>query len=159
MGEITSRKSLVSAVAGILQTCYGEEQPLINLTSQDVGFWLDPMVVGEDSRWPVDGDEVIKIEKPSSRESFQVMADFADSQSGDIADRLYRALDGRHPFARFKDVVCLMGISDKWYAYRDKRYEEMADRWLHLTGTDVKDGKIVTTCKPITWSREYEDAF
>ena len=39
------------------------------------------------------------------------------------------SLRGKGAFRRFKDTVFYLGIRDDWFAYRDKRFREIAERW------------------------------
>ena len=133
---------------------FDECRQLINLTTQEVGEWLDPILYGEDCKWPNEGDKVIEIEMPSSHEAFEVMEEFANSQSDFIARKLWFALEGKRPFARFKDTVKFLGIQEKWYAFQNKWYEEKAEEWLQLEGVEVKDGRVVTSGDYITWSND-----
>ena len=152
MEKITSRETLIREVADAMQMHFDECRPLINLTTQEVGEWLDPILYGEDCKWPNEGDKVIEIEMPSSHEAFEIMEEFANSQSDTIARKLWSALEGKRPFARFKDTVNFLGIQKKWYAFQDKWYEEVAEEWRQMEGVEVRDGRIVTSGDYITWS-------
>ena len=118
MYEIKSRKELISEIALALQTNYDEGCFYLNLTTQEVGFHAPASLVGEDCIWPHMGDEVIRIDTLSSRDSFQAMEEFADKQPEKIADKLYHSLNGSRPFARFKAAV---DILDR-YAFKDEYY-------------------------------------
>ena len=145
MGKITSREALIHEVADAMQMRFNDCRPLLDLTTQEVGEWTDPVIFGNDCKWPNEGDEVIEIEVPSSHESFHAMEEFAGSQSDTIARRLWHVLDGKRPFARFKDTVHSLGIQNKWYDFQNEWYEEKAEEWLCTSEVDVKDGRIVTT--------------
>lgn len=159
MGKITSIETLRHEIADAMQMRFSDSRPLLNLTTQEVGEWIDPMICGEDCKWPNDGDKVIEIEVPSSHEAFETMEKFANSQSDTIARKLWLALDGKHPFARFKNTVKLLGIQEEWYAFQNKWYEDKAESWLQLAEVEVKDGKIVTSGDYITWNEAFQDSF
>ena len=36
---------------------------------------------------------------------------------------------GKGAFRRFKDTVFYLGIRDDWFAYRDNRFRDIAERW------------------------------
>lgn len=152
MKKIASIETLRHEIADAMQSCFSESRPLLNLTTQEVGEWLDSMICGEDCKWPNDGDEVIEIEVPSSHELFQAMADFTNCQSYTIACKLRLALEGKHPFARFKNTIKTLGVQEKWYAFQNKWYEDKAESWLRFAEVEVKDGKIVTSGEYITWN-------
>lgn len=158
MYEIKSRKELISEIALALQTNYDEGCFYLNLTTQEVGFHAPASFVGEDCIWPHMGDEVIRIDPLESWESFRSMVDFADGQSPKNADKLYRALNGSRPFARFKAAVDILDLLKEWYAFKDKWFEERAEEWLHENGVDFLDGKIVAKGNtPIFDGEDYED--
>ncbi len=151
MEKTITRETLVQEIAQALQTHYDESQAYLNLTTQEVGKWVDPALVGDDCQWPNDGDKVIRIDSLPSREAFQAMEEFADKQPERVADKLYRALSGRRPFALFKDMVDLLDLLQDWYAFKNEYYKRMAENWMHDNKVDVKDGKIVTNSKTLTW--------
>jgi hypothetical protein len=71
-----------------------------------------------------------------SREGYLDMVRFIeDLDDADVADGLARAISGRAPFRRFKDVLFdrpdLMG---SWYAFSDDRQRGRARRWLAMEG-------------------------
>jgi len=158
MKKITSRESLVQEIAEALQTHFDESQSYLNLTTQEVGMWINPALVGDDYKWPNDGDEVIRIDTLPSRDSFQAMEDFAESQPEKIADKLYRALSGSRPFARFKAAVDILDLLQDWYAYKDEYYKTMAEKWMRFNEVEFKDGKIVTNSDtPTTYFGDSDD--
>lgn len=62
-----------------------------------------------------------EIDPPRTWEQLGWMADFANEQS--LGNRfirdVQRALDCRHPFGAFKDVMYDHGLLDEWYSYRE----------------------------------------
>ena len=155
MEKIKSREALKHEVAEVMQMRFCDCRLLLNLTTQEVGEWIDPIVVGEDYKWPNVGDEVIEIEAPTSCESFMAMTEFADNQSDFIARKLYDALNGKRPFNHFKSAINFLGIQEKWYAFKNEWYEEKAEDWLRLNEVDFKNGRIVTSGDTFTWSEEH----
>lgn len=65
-----------------------------------------------------------EIDPPRTWVQLEWMADFANDQIlGNRFNRdVQRALDSRHPFGAFKDVMYDYGLIDDWYRYRDKCY-------------------------------------
>lgn len=58
---------------------------------------------------------------------YDMMEDFCYSLSNDKnRDILLDSIRGKGAFRRFKDNVEHLGISDKWYAFRDQKYKEIA---------------------------------
>ncbi|WP_410511505.1 UPF0158 family protein [Paenibacillus sp. BR2-3] len=46
-------------------------------------------------------------------------------------DSLFEAIQGKGAFRRFKDKVNHLGIEQEWYAYRDRRYKQIAIDWCN----------------------------
>ena len=42
---------------------------------------------------------------------------------------LYRAIDGRGAFRRFKNQLYQFGLEKEWYQFRDKYFEQIAREW------------------------------
>ena len=65
-----------------------------------------------------------RLAPPRTREQMEWMADFANERS--LGDRfirdVQRALDCRHPFGAFKDVMYDYGLINNWYSYREDCY-------------------------------------
>lgn len=138
---------MISEVSNALQMHFDEGCFYLSLTAQEVGLNAPAAVVGEDCVWPHVGDEVIRIDPLESRESFNSMVDFADKQPPKIADKLYRALNGGRPFARFRAAVDILDLLEEWYAFKNKWFEDRAEEWLHEHSVDFVDGKIVAKGK------------
>ena len=107
MMKIDSRECLVREIADAMQSHTNEfdNRWFLNLTEQEVGIRVDPDYCDPDCLWPNDDDEVIEIDPVPSHEAFKAMEAFADEQPKPIAEKLYRALSGSRPFARFKAAI------------------------------------------------------
>ncbi len=71
-------------------------------------------------KWP----RHVLIERISSRESYRFMEDFVETlQDNDIKKQLYRVLDGRRPFANFKNRLADIDhdLLEAWYTYQAER--------------------------------------
>ena len=150
---ITSRQQLVNEIAEALDMNFDEGCFFLNLTEQEVGLHLSDYD-GDDCVWPHDGDEVIRIDPLLSNESFVAMEEFAELQPPDIADKLCQALNGRRPFARFKDTLGTLDLLDKWYSFKNEWYSAKAEDWLREEGVDFVDGKIICTGNTLIWFDE-----
>ena len=129
----------------------------LNLTEQEVGIRVDPYYCDPDCLWPNDGDEVVEIDPLPSHEAFKAMEAFADEQPEKVADKLYRALSGNRPFARFKAAADVLDLLEEWYDYQRKWYMEKAESWMKENGVDFKNGKLVCTGRTMTWLEDLED--
>lgn len=123
---------------------YGDISPM---NFADYGDYLDmdelPENIGDELvDWEVDLVKYLRevlmlpyeMQPPRHREQFEWMADFANEHSSDrrfIRD-VQRALDGRHPFGAYKNVMAYYGLLNDWYVYRDERYREYVRRELTL---------------------------
>lgn len=77
--------------------------------------------------------DYIKIEKMSSRESFQFMEDFVEERVEDIRikNRLINALSQRKPFRRFKNVLFdYDGALKIWSEYKIMRIGQWVKAYL-----------------------------
>lgn len=66
---------------------------------------------------------------------YQIMKDFAlECPYEQMRDRMLASLRGSGAFRRFKDAVYYLGIRDDWFAYRTKRFSEIAEQWCIQNG-------------------------
>lgn len=75
-----------------------------------------------------------KIEPPRTWKQIDWMADFANERSKGprfIKD-VQRAIDSRHPFSAFKDVMAYYRLLEDWYQYRDECYRDYVRSELDL---------------------------
>ena len=62
---------------------------------------------------------------------YKDMVLFADSINNDeIRNKLYKALNGKGAFSRFKKEIAYLGIREKWFLFRDERLKEKVKQWL-----------------------------
>lgn len=152
MAHVKSREELAERVAEGLEF-HSDLDPdsgwYVNLTDQTVELHVGPDYGVPD--WPKVGDEVVAIAPLPSFERFHSMEEFADQQPEETSKKLWKALDGRRPFARFRAAVEVLGLLKEWYAFRDAWYIERAEEWLRDHDVDFVDGKIVCTGETQTW--------
>ena len=76
----------------------------------------------------------IEIENMESRDSFRMMAEFAESVEDPIIQtKLITALEGHKPFANFKIQVDHSGeYRQKWFAFKTQKYIEWVPEQLSL---------------------------
>lgn len=77
-------------------------------------------------------DKYIEIENMESRDSFKVMADFAENvDSVELRKSLINALNRKHPFQNFKWVIDNSGpYRQKWFDFKNQRYIEWVEDHL-----------------------------
>ena len=154
MTKIISRQQLIAEIADALDMSLDEGCFFLNLTEQEVGLYLSDYYGGDDCAWPHDGDEVVRIDPLPSNESFVAMEEFTETQPHDFADKLYSALNGGRPFARFRGALEALDLLDDWYSFKNKWYSSKAEEWIRDKGVDFVDGKIICTGNTLTWFEE-----
>jgi hypothetical protein len=94
----------------------------------DLDAWADELEKLEE-----DFTSYKEIEALDSRESFQIMADFAEGLKGAnrLQERLIDALNKKHPFRNFKYIIDNSGdYRDRWFEYKDARLIELVKERL-----------------------------
>lgn len=155
---IKTREQLVEAISEGLQFHSGYEPDhmyYVDLTQQEVALHVGVEYSGEE--WPLAGDVVVGIEPLTSHESFQALEEFADAQPDNVSAKLWRALDGHRPFARFRAAVEILDLLQDWYAFHDRWYAARAEEWMRDNGVDFVDGKIVATGPTSVWEGEADE--
>ena len=66
-----------------------------------------------------------RIEPPESYIQFEWMVDFTEEHTSNRKFFQYaeKALNRKHPFRGFKDVLYYNGLEQEWYAYKDMRMQ------------------------------------
>lgn len=82
-------------------------------------------------------DDYWEIEKWSTRESFEMMASFAEQLTENrLKSRLIEALNKKKPFGEFKFVIDHSDFRQQWFDFRDKKQQvfvkEQLNRLKHL---------------------------
>ncbi|MEM7531697.1 MAG: UPF0158 family protein [Chloroflexota bacterium] len=81
----------------------------------------------------------VELPEQDSRAGYQDMEDFIEMVDDHrLRNRLERAIAGRGPFRRFKDVLMTNGYVEKqWFAFRDEREQGRVREWLLSIGIDA----------------------
>jgi len=108
----------------------GEIKSVLNFESwqtDDRESWEDVLNELEEN-W----DKYIEIERMESHESFEIMADFANSvDSRELRDSLINALNRKHPFQNFKWVMDnSKPYRQKWFDFKNQRLIECVKKKL-----------------------------
>jgi hypothetical protein len=93
----------------------------------DDELWTDVLIELEEN-W----GKYVEIERMESRDSFDLMADFAESvDSRELRDSLINALNKKHPFRNFKWVVDNSGpYRQKWFDFINQSLIEWVEKKL-----------------------------
>ena len=143
--KIDSWEMLVSEFADMLDSSNMEAWPYVDLTDQRVGVHVDLNWGDPTCEEDLNGHELVEIEPESSHEGFELMERFAQSRPESQAEKIYQALNRRHPFKTFRYAVEDLGILQEWYDFKDKALEELAEERLRDYDIEFRDGKIVCT--------------
>jgi len=102
---------------------------------------FDNLIGAEEEPWEEESKEIdenwadyFEFEILESRESFQIMADFADSVTDTrMQDKLVNALNNRKPFQNFKWQIDNSGeYRQKWFAFKKTRYIQWVKKQIDL---------------------------
>ena len=84
------------------------------------------------------GEDYLSLPDRFEIDEYRMMERFAAGIADPSArEEVLRVLHGRGAFRRFKDAVRRFGLADKWYAYRDRGYQEVARDWCEEHGIVV----------------------
>ncbi len=85
--------------------------------------------------------DYFEFEKMTSHESFEVMADFAETvDNKKLQDRLYRALNKSKPFRNFKWEIDNSGeYRQKWFDFKNQRLIEFVKNQIEQHNREFTD--------------------
>ena len=76
-------------------------------------------------------EKCITVEQPESRESFRIMEGFvSEVDDKKLQKQLVNALENRHPFANFKNIIEGSQYRKEWFAFKQSKLEEYVWREL-----------------------------
>lgn len=85
----------------------------------------------------------LTLEQQPPWESFKVMEAFIETiKEEKLQFSLAQALQGKRPFANFKNIIDNSSERQNWFDYRDEAYAEIAKEWLNRNATDKLKVKI-----------------
>lgn len=97
-------------------------------------------LIEETGCYPEKGHRLLRIEPIESWESFQIMEDFVETITDEVAqDKLWSALRQRHPFSAFNKMLHYIYQRENWFAFRDERMRLIVERWMGDEGIVYKD--------------------
>ena len=77
-----------------------------------------------------ESDYFIRLPDQHELHEKRIMENFTDTcVSGSAANRLWYALNSRHPYRQFKDVINKTGLAQKYYDFRSLTFLRMAEEW------------------------------
>ena len=86
-----------------------------------------------------DPDRFLLIEPVPSYVGYEVMSDFVDTlPEGQVPSELARALQQRHPFRRFKDVLLnYPAVREDWFRFHEQAFMKIIQEWLDDHGVEA----------------------
>ena len=100
--------------------------------------------------------EIIPLPSHYDINNYRMMQDFMEEETtGEIQDWLRNALTGKGAFRRFRATCERFGITNDWYRYESKCYEDIAVYWCEQNGFEYYFEDQVTR-KPEQQQKEPE---
>lgn len=84
-------------------------------------------------------EKCISVEPPESHESFEIMENFVQEvDDKKLQKQLINALERRHPFANFKNLIDNSDCREQWFAFKQSKLEEYVWRDIEF---EINPGK------------------
>lgn len=141
--EVVSGMDLQSDVShAFLNQVTGE---VIIINDEEIDMAEGSALVDDAPEWQQDvlrktievlnSDDYIRLPSQFEIHEYHIMEDFCYSiQDTHLQDELLQAIRGSGAFRRFKNTIQRRGIEDRWYAFRQQAFEEIAIDWLDVHG-------------------------
>ena len=84
-------------------------------------------------------DRYLLIEPVASWVGYEIMSDFVETlPEGKVSRELARALQQRHPFRRFKDVLLSYpSVREDWFRFHEQAFMKVIQEWLDDHGVEA----------------------
>ena len=135
-GEEQPKPVYLEDIAAAFESSMDEWSQFLNTkTGEIVSVPDDPGLTGLDEDAELwedieESDYFIRLPDQHELHEKRIMEDFTDTcVSGGTANRLCRALNGRHPYRFFKDAINETGVAQKYYDFRSLTFLRMAEEW------------------------------
>ena len=108
----------------------------------EIHFIYDGMVDGEINQeleeYICKSDDFIALPEKYEINDYEIMREFIYTlPNGRMQDNLLNAISGRGAFRRFREVLDDYGNTEKWYAYKEAAYEQIAREWAERHGIEI----------------------
>ena len=108
----------------------------------EIHFIYDGMVDGEINQeleeYICKSDDFIALPEKYEINDYEIMREFIYTlPNGRMQDNLLNAISGRGAFRRFREVLDDYGKTEKWYAYKEAAYEQIAREWAERYGIEI----------------------
>jgi len=122
--------SYLNRLTGEVITCSDDEIDAVEADTDDIERPDWELEQIEQARAVLASDDWLPLPDSFEIHEYQIMEDFAESQSGRVQEELLRALRGAGAFRRFKDELERLQIRDEWFRHRRQALVEIAREWL-----------------------------
>ena len=123
-------------IAAAFEGCMDEWSQFLNVrTGKIVTVPDNPGLTGmkeDEELWDEieESDDYVRLPNQYELHEKRIMEDFTESCTrGNAASRLWRALNGRHPYRAFNDAIHETGMTQKYYDFRSLSFLRMAEDW------------------------------
>lgn len=135
-GEEMPKPVYLEDIADAFEACMDEWSQFLNTkTGEIVSVPDDLFLTGlkeDEELWEEIENEDYFIRLPDQYELHEkrIMEDFTETcTGGNVANRFWRALNGRRPYRHFKDAINETGVAQKYYDFRTLTFLHMAEEW------------------------------
>jgi hypothetical protein len=135
-GEEMPKPVYLEDIAAAFESCMDEWSQFLNTkTGEIVSVPDDPGLTGldeDEELWEEieEADYFIRLPSQYELHEKRIMEDFTDTCTrSNVANRLWRALNSRHPYRAFKDAINDTGMANKYYDFRSLTFRRMAEEW------------------------------
>jgi len=115
----------VNPDTGEVEIVFNNDETLTYLEGEEEDNYIKAQLARIDS-W----QRCIRIEKPESHDSFQIMKDFVDEiiPDGKLKEKFWNALSRSHPFRNFNAIVHNCDYREDWFKFKQAALEEYVKR-------------------------------
>jgi hypothetical protein len=119
---------------------YGTElQHFFDCQTGEVLTVFEDMDEEDAERLDAEPERYLQIEPVPSSVGYEIMSDFVETlPEGKVPRELARALQQRHPFRRFKDVLLnYPPVREEWFRFHEQAYMKIIQAWLDDWGVEA----------------------
>jgi hypothetical protein len=111
------------------------------LETQDDPEWQKPLLLDADRVMEDEGGRYILIRPDDPHAGYRDMEAFIETVEDDrVRPWLWRAIQGRGAFRRFKDALLdYPDLRERWFAFRDARAAQRMTDWLEARGIEIEN--------------------
>ena len=124
-------RELIDRIAEMLEQVSDENEFLYRISTDEI-IYRDAEFLDENPLEDIEVNRKDYILLPTQYDihEYRIMQDFAmGCPYEQMREKMLVSLKGKGAFRRFKDTIFYLGIREDWFAYRNKRFREIAERW------------------------------